>query len=120
MHDEQLGQRGEKGQSHLWMKLVALKKICLEELTFEWNPEIWEKGGEALLGAVGPRPEGWQMMVSTGSYMQSHETGTQLPECSEGNVSSFEGPQIGTQKRDVQKITSDLFTDEKRKVQKGD
>lgn len=56
----------------------------LKELTFEWNPEIWEKGGEALLGAVGLRPEGWQMTVSTGNYMQSHETGTQLSERSEG------------------------------------
>lgn len=66
------------------MKWVALKKVYLEELTFEWNPEFWEKGGKALPGAVGLRPESWQMMVSTGSYMQSHETGMQFPECSEG------------------------------------
>ena len=65
VRDEQLGRRGEKGQSYLWMKLVAFKKVCLEELTFAWNPEIWEKVEKSLLGV---RSEGWQMIVSTGSY----------------------------------------------------
>lgn len=44
----------------------------LEELTFEWNPEILEKGEEEICwaeGEVGPSPERRQVRVGTGRYM---------------------------------------------------
>lgn len=64
------------------------------------------------------------MMVSTGNYMQSHETGTQLSERSEGaEVKEMSTVLKGLEyipKKGCPENNFRFFTDEKRKVQKDD
>lgn len=50
MHRAQLGPRGGKGQFHLGMEGLAVKKVFLEELTLSRILTFWRRERKGMMG----------------------------------------------------------------------